>query len=106
MTRSYRRIWSGTVAMAAGLSAGAQAGPQSSDAQQAIVERVRADVARLAGDEWQGRRAGTEGADRAADWIADQFRRIGLAPGAAGGSYFQTFTFIDGVVLGAGNRLS
>jgi len=68
-------------------------------------DRIRADVARLAGDEWQGRRAGTKGADAAADWIAGEFRRIGLLPAGEGGSYFQKFSFIDGVVLGAGNRL-
>jgi hypothetical protein len=68
-------------------------------------ERVRADVARLAADEWQGRRAGTKGADAAADWIAGEFRRIGLLPAGDAGGYFQTFSFIDGVVLGAGNRL-
>jgi aminopeptidase YwaD len=68
--------------------------------------RVGADVARLASDEWQGRRAGTEGADRAADWLAGEFRRIGLQPGGDRDTYFQKFTFIDGVILGSGNRLS
>jgi aminopeptidase YwaD len=68
-------------------------------------DRIQADVARLAGDEWQGRRAGTEGADRAAEWIAASFRSAGLEPGGEGGSFFQPFTFIDGVNLGTGNRL-
>ena len=68
-------------------------------------ERIRADVARLAGEEWQGRRAGTEGADRAADWIAQAFLAAGLEPAGEKGSFFQPFTFIDGVTLGSGNRL-
>jgi Zn-dependent M28 family amino/carboxypeptidase len=70
------------------------------------VEQIRSDVARLAGDEWQGRRAGSPGADAAADWIGAEFRRLGLLPAGDGGTFFQSFTFIDGVVLGAGNRLA
>jgi acetylornithine deacetylase/succinyl-diaminopimelate desuccinylase-like protein len=70
------------------------------------AEHIAADVARLAGPEWEGRRAGTRGADLAADWIGAEFKRIGLRPGGAGGSYFQDFTFVDGVVLGPDNRLA
>ena len=69
-------------------------------------ERIKADVTRLASAAWEGRRAGTRGADAAADWIGAEFERIGLRPGAAGGSYFQTFTFVDGVELGPDNRLA
>ena len=72
----------------------------------ASSERIKADVTRLAGAAWEGRRAGTRGADAAADWIGAELKSIGLKPGAAGGSYFQTFTFIDGVELGADNRLA
>jgi aminopeptidase YwaD len=83
-------------------------GPASSysAAENPDAERVRADVARLASDEWQGRRAGTQGADQAADWLAAEFRRIGLRPAGDGATYFQKFSFIDGVTLGSGNRLS
>lgn len=70
------------------------------------AERIRADVVRLAGADWEGRRAGTAGADRAADWIAAEFRRIGLQPAADAGSYFQSFSFIDGVTPGPANALS
>jgi hypothetical protein len=77
------------------------------DAREATaVDRIRADVARLAADDWEGRRAGTRGGDAAADWIAAEFHRIGLEPAGAAGSFFQPFTFIDGVDLGPGNRLS
>lgn len=72
----------------------------------AFRDRVRADVARLAGDEWQGRRARRPGADSAADGIAGEFRRIGLPPRGEGGAHFRTFFFIDGVVLGTGSRLA
>ena len=70
------------------------------------AERVRTDVARLAGEEWRGRRAGTPGADAAADWIASELGRIGLLPAGDAGTWFQSFSFIDGVDLGPGNRLS
>ncbi|HEX6737676.1 MAG TPA: M20/M25/M40 family metallo-hydrolase [Vicinamibacteria bacterium] len=70
------------------------------------AERLQADVARLAGDEWEGRRAGTRGGDHAADWIASEMHKIGLEAGGEQGTYYQGFSFIDGVDLGPGNRLA
>jgi hypothetical protein len=70
------------------------------------AERIKADVTRLAAPAWEGRRAGTKGADAAADWLAAEFKRIGLQPAAADGSYFQSFTFVDGVEVGPDNRLA
>lgn len=78
--------------LALGLPAAADAG------------RIERDVERLASAQWQGRRAGTPEADAAADWIAAEFEQAGLGPGL-GGSFFQPFTFVDGVELGPGNRL-
>jgi hypothetical protein len=43
----------------------------------------------LAGDAMMGRRTGTPGADRAAEWIATQFRQAGLAPAGDSGTYLQ-----------------
>jgi hypothetical protein len=80
--------------------------PSFPEAGTLAAARVRAFVTRLAADDWEGRRAGTPGADRAAEWLADEFRRIGLAPGGEGGTFFQRFSFIDGVNLGPGNRLA
>jgi aminopeptidase YwaD len=73
---------------------------------QPAADRLLADVTRLSADAWEGRRAGTPGADRAADWIAGEMKKIGLEGGGESGSYLQSFTFIDGVDLGPGNRLS
>jgi aminopeptidase YwaD len=98
MTRNIRR---GTLLLTAFAIAGPVAWARSSR-----EERLKADVARLAADEWQGRRAGTEGAERAASWIGAEFERIGLRPGAADGTYFQGFSFIDGVTLGPENQLA
>ncbi len=49
-----------------------------------FASRVKA----LADDGFEGRGPGTENGEAAADWIADEMKRIGLKPGADG-SYFQ-----------------
>ena len=94
-------------ALALGLTAALAASLVHGDTRPAfLVERVRADVDRLAQVDWQGRRSGTEGAERAAEWIAAEFARIGLLPAGESGRFDQAFSFIDGVVLGPANRLA
>ncbi|MCS6852191.1 MAG: M28 family peptidase, partial [Gemmataceae bacterium] len=62
-------------------------------AENAAVEnRMRQDLTFLASDECEGRGVGTKGIDKAADYIAEQFRRAGLKPAGADGTYFQPFT--------------
>ncbi|MEO8096844.1 MAG: M28 family peptidase [Acidobacteriota bacterium] len=51
------------------------------------AESLRASVTFLASDELEGRATPSPGLDKAADYIAEQFRQIGLAP--INGSYFQ-----------------
>jgi hypothetical protein len=58
---------------------------------QTPVERVTADLKYLADDRREGRGLGTAGLDSAAQYVAEQFARIGLAPGEADG-FFQPFT--------------
>ncbi|HET8643891.1 MAG TPA: M20/M25/M40 family metallo-hydrolase, partial [Vicinamibacteria bacterium] len=95
-------MWVRAAAVALGsAAAAAEAPPRASSS-----ERIRADVARLAGPDWEGRRAGTRGADQAAEWIAAEFARIGLQPAGEKGTFFQEFSFIDGVDLGPGNQLA
>src|SRR5215471_5018355 len=77
-----------------------QATPVSSISTEHITDHVRF----LASDELQGRRAGTPEADRAADYIAAQFKKYGLAP-VAGSGFLQPFTFVSGVKLGDSNYL-
>ena len=48
------------------------------------VERLRKDVTYLASDKLEGRRTGTAGATAAAEYIADEFARLGLKPGNPG----------------------
>ena len=47
--------------------------------------RIRA----IADNRFEGRGPGTQAGERAAQWIADEMKRIGLKPGSKG-SYFQT----------------
>ncbi len=53
--------------------------------------RMRRDVSLLAAPQMAGRGLGSSELDRAADYIADQFRSAGLQPGGEDGSYFQTW---------------
>ena len=45
----------------------------------------------LADDKLTGRGVGSEGIDKAAEYIAAQFKEIGLAPAGDNGTFFQTF---------------
>jgi hypothetical protein len=58
--------------------------------------RLRKDVTFLASAECEGRGPNTQGLDKAADYIAAEFKRLGLKPGL-GTSYFQPF-YIAGAV--------
>ena len=49
----------------------------------------------LASDAYQGRLTGSPGYDKAARYVADQFRTAGLAPAGEGGSYFQPVSFLE-----------
>jgi aminopeptidase N len=62
-----------------------------SPAELFSVARMREDVAFLADEELAGRGLGTAQLDRAADYIAQQFRAAGLQPGGDRDSYFQTW---------------
>ncbi len=54
------------------------------------IEALKANTAYLASDELGGRGPGSEGIRKAAEHIAEQFRKVGLKPFNADG-YFQTF---------------
>jgi aminopeptidase YwaD len=74
-------------------------------------ELLREHVSYLASPQLEGRRTGTAGADKAAQYISEMFDRYSLKP--AGDSskkklarYLQSFPYIAGVELGSQNRLS
>jgi hypothetical protein len=75
---------------------------QSSEiTSQAIISHIRY----LAADELEGRRAGTEGCEKAANYISSHFKRAGLKPLGDNATYFQNFSFTSGIKLGNSNSL-
>jgi hypothetical protein len=84
--------------IAVGLSAGSRA--DSIEAKR-FTEHVRF----LASQDLKGRAAGSPGLERAAKYIADEFKRYGLQPAGVAGKYFQPFTVTTDAKTGPGNRL-
>ncbi|MCL4305464.1 M20/M25/M40 family metallo-hydrolase [bacterium] len=70
-----------------------------------LADRLRTHIEYLADDAREGRGIGTKGLDDAAEYIAQQFKAIGLEP-AFDGSYFQEFEMGWGFALGEHNRLT
>ncbi len=73
------------------LMAAEKVAPAPTSERTAAEARLRRDLSFLASDECEGRGPGTRGIDKAADYIADQFKKAGLKPGGPDGSYFQPF---------------
>lgn len=61
------------------------------DVDAGALERVSAHIKYLASDEMEGRGVETKGLPLAADYIRDEFKKIGLKSGIEDGSYFQYF---------------
>ena len=59
----------------------------------------RSHISVLAGDSLRGRGIGTPGIDLAAGYVAGQFAALGIEPGTADGSYFQSFEVSTGSEL-------
>lgn len=84
-----------------GLPAAAQKTMNSIDA-----ERIRATVKTLADDAFEGRGTGQKGGDKAADWIAAQFKSYGLVPAGDNGTYFQSVNFYGVTTEGKQTRFA
>jgi len=67
-------------------------------------QRIMKHVQYLASPELAGRAPGTEGNDKAAAWLKEQFVELGLRPGA-GADYLQKFPMTMGLKLGASNSV-
>ncbi len=65
------------------------AGPPRQALQAITSDNVMSHIRTLASDEFEGRAPGGRGEDLSINYIADQFKKLGLAPGATDGSYFQ-----------------
>jgi hypothetical protein len=86
------------------LSSAAGAEVPKSSAPPTAAELL-AHVKALTAPEMEGRGSGTEGAERAARYIADRLRSIGLRPGGEGGSFFQPFALSTTAAVGPGSAL-
>jgi Peptidase family M28 len=62
-------------------------------------------VEMLANDDMQGRNTGSPAHRKAADLIAAEFKRVGVAPGAAAGSYIQPVKFTGRKIVEAESSL-
>ncbi len=72
----------------------------------AVEKRLTDTVGYLSSDELEGRGVGTKGLDLAADYIAEQFRDMGLKTDVVEGGTFQTFRMATGASLGESNVLT
>jgi hypothetical protein len=79
--------------------------PICANEPKTVEERMRRDVTYLASPECEGRGPGTKGIDLAADYIANEFKKTGLKPAGADGTYFQPFKIAGITQLGSPNRL-
>ncbi|MEJ5369107.1 MAG: M28 family peptidase [Bryobacteraceae bacterium] len=87
MKQNFLRLSSAFLAIAAATAALA---PEEIRLASSIsADLLKAHVSFLASDALEGRDTPSRGLDLAAEYIASQFRRLGLKPGA-GSSYFQT----------------
>jgi hypothetical protein len=71
---------------------------------EAVDSRYNADLKFLAGEKCEGRGVLTEGLNVAADYIADEFKRLGLKVVAKNPGYFQPFPITSGSKLGEPNK--
>ena len=67
----------------------ALAAPPADPAARRSAENMKAHMTFLSSDLLEGRDAGSRGFDIAADYVASQFRQLGLTPAGDNGSFFQ-----------------
>ena len=69
------------------------ADPNDSAAAKASIDRMKADLTYLSSDELEGRGINTDGVNKAAEHIRNEFKKAGLKSGTPDGSYFQPFKY-------------
>ena len=67
---------------------------------------MQKDIFFLASPECEGRGIETKGIEKAADYVADTFKKAGLKPAMKDGSYFQPFTIVMSAKLGKPNAFT
>src|SRR5687768_2476987 len=60
----------------------------------------------LSADELKGRGNGTPGLETAGEYVAQQFKTVGLQPGGPSSDWFQPFQLIAGLSVGSTNSLT
>src|SRR4051794_15027843 len=87
---------------------GLRSGALAAENAAAAETRLRESVGYLASDALEGRGVGTEGLNKAADYIAAQFKQLGLRTDLFGGSPFQQFEVTIAAEMGPpeNNRLT
>jgi len=100
-------ILSCTLGLAACLVAASDAGQGLyADSNEISWQRVRADMVALSTDEMAGRAVGSGGYERAADFVAERFARLGLERfDRRSRSYYQPVRFTQSRLRGAALRL-
>jgi hypothetical protein len=94
------RLFASLLILAIGVQAFAQSG--LSDTEHAIasgitVETIKDVTAALSADDMEGRGTMQPGGEKAANWIADRFKKLGLKPLGDKGSYLQKIDFKETV---------
>jgi len=78
------------------------AGEPTDIAPNALLEHIKF----LSSDDLKGRGNGTPGLETAGEYVARQFKAVGLQPGGSIGEWFQPFELIAGLTVGSVNTLS
>ena len=94
-----RRFFTLVVALALLTTLGSAATPAIP--ASAVLEHIKV----LSSDEMKGRSNGNPELERAADYIAQQFKAAGLHPGVKERDWFQPFELVAGLSVGPGNAL-
>jgi hypothetical protein len=84
---------------------GAAAVPADPEAAAAEA-RVKEAIGLLSADAMEGRGPGTAGLDKAAEFVAGEFKKIGLKTDVTGGAPYQKFTMTVDSALGKKNELT
>lgn len=91
--------------LVASLSASLIALPLSARDARTVEARLLEDLKFLAGDQCEGRGIFTKGIERAADYLATEFKQLGLKPVNNETGYFQPFRIVGRAKLGKVNRV-
>jgi hypothetical protein len=102
MTRPRRALTASLLCLLLAVS-GLNAG--SLPVRELSAERYMQYVSHLASEALKGRGNGTPELERAADYIAAQFRALGLKPAGDGGGFFQKFEITTGIQFTSKNAL-